>query len=136
MFYRNSHCFGLQPITFKKVFLGFGSRHEEPNGVSSYEKGSVRYNNVFKNRFILEREIDYDESIIECYGRQECKQFISGKPIRFGYKAWCINKIWLSNKLRDTYIKVPYQVVPAVPNVKNVEWDFAWTVFLNFIGNR
>nr|CAH7727806.1 unnamed protein product [Callosobruchus chinensis] len=46
----------------------------------------------FKNTFIPEREIDYDGSIIECYGRRGCKQFISGKPVQFGYKAWCINK--------------------------------------------
>nr|CAH7726537.1 unnamed protein product [Callosobruchus chinensis] len=45
----------------------------------------------FKNYFIPEREIDYDESMIEYFGRHGCKQFIRGKPIRFGYKAWCIN---------------------------------------------
>nr|CAH7749592.1 unnamed protein product [Callosobruchus chinensis] len=45
----------------------------------------------FKNHFIPEREIDYDESMIEYFGRHGCKQFIRGKPIRFGYKAWCIN---------------------------------------------
>nr|CAH7735590.1 unnamed protein product [Callosobruchus chinensis]CAH7735593.1 unnamed protein product [Callosobruchus chinensis] len=36
-------------------------------------------------------EIDYDKSMIEYFGRHGCKQFIRGKPIRFGYKAWCIN---------------------------------------------
>lgn len=35
--------------------------------------------------------INYDESMIRYYGRHNCKQFIRGKPIRFGYKAWCLN---------------------------------------------
>ena len=25
----------------------------------------------------------------EYYGRHECKQFLRGKPIRFGFKIWC-----------------------------------------------
>nr|CAH7720602.1 unnamed protein product [Callosobruchus chinensis] len=86
----------------------------------------------FKNHFIPEREIDYDGSTIECYGRHGCKQFISGKPIRFGYKAWYINK--KSGYLINFEI---YQgTIPGSANVKNVEWDSMWTVFLNFIGNR
>lgn len=38
-----------------------------------------------------EREMNYDESMIKYYGRHSCKQFIRGKPIRFGYKMWCLN---------------------------------------------
>lgn len=33
----------------------------------------------------------FDESMIKYYGRHSCKQFIKGKPIRFGYKSWCLN---------------------------------------------
>ncbi|KAJ8936526.1 hypothetical protein NQ318_022614 [Aromia moschata] len=29
--------------------------------------------------------------MIEYYGRHGCKQYIHGKPIRFGYKVWCMN---------------------------------------------
>ena len=31
-----------------------------------------------------------DESIIPYYGKHETKQFIRGKPTRFGFKIWCI----------------------------------------------
>lgn len=41
--------------------------------------------------FVPQMEVSYDESMIEYYGRHGCKQFIRGKPIRFGYKCWCIN---------------------------------------------
>lgn len=33
----------------------------------------------------------YDESMVRYYGRHGCKQFLKGKPIRFGYKVWCLN---------------------------------------------
>lgn len=45
----------------------------------------------FLRHFVPSPEISYDESMIEYYGRHGCKQFIRGKPIRFGYKCWCIN---------------------------------------------
>ena len=31
-----------------------------------------------------------DESMIPYFGRHGAKQFISGKPIRFGYKMWAL----------------------------------------------
>ena len=30
--------------------------------------------------------------MIKYYGKHECKQFIRGKPIRFRFKAWCLNE--------------------------------------------
>lgn len=47
----------------------------------------------FINNWIPEQELDYDESMIRYYGRHSCKQFIRGKPIRFGYKMWCLNSV-------------------------------------------
>ena len=35
-------------------------------------------------------KLSIDESMIAYYGRNAMKQFIRAKPIRFGYKAWCI----------------------------------------------
>lgn len=35
-------------------------------------------------------ELSIDESMIPYFGRNGCKQFIRGKPIRFGYKAWVL----------------------------------------------
>lgn len=36
----------------------------------------------------IDNQISIDESMIPYFGRHGCKQFIRGKPIRFGYKAW------------------------------------------------
>ncbi|KAK9732205.1 Transposase IS4 [Popillia japonica] len=41
--------------------------------------------------FIPEEHLAYDESMVKYFGRHGCKQFIRGKPIRFGYKIWSLN---------------------------------------------
>jgi DNA excision repair protein ERCC-6 len=41
--------------------------------------------------FVPEEHLAYDESMVKYFGRHSCKQFIRGKPIRFGYKIWCLN---------------------------------------------
>lgn len=41
--------------------------------------------------FQPEEHLNYDESMVKYFGRHSCKQFIRGKPIRFGYKMWCLN---------------------------------------------
>uniref|UniRef100_A0A2S2R505 PiggyBac transposable element-derived protein 3 n=1 Tax=Sipha flava TaxID=143950 RepID=A0A2S2R505_9HEMI len=41
--------------------------------------------------FIPIQNINYNELMIKYFGRHSCKQFIRGKPIRFGYKMWCLN---------------------------------------------
>lgn len=41
--------------------------------------------------FVPVQDLNYDESMIEYFGRHGCKQCIRRKPIRFGYKVWCIN---------------------------------------------
>ena len=38
-----------------------------------------------------EQKLSIDESMIPYFGRHSAKQFIKGKPIRFGYKLWCLN---------------------------------------------
>lgn len=37
-----------------------------------------------------QKNVSVDESIIPYYGHHGCKQFIRGKPIRFGFKLWCL----------------------------------------------
>ncbi|XP_030765498.1 piggyBac transposable element-derived protein 3-like [Sitophilus oryzae] len=54
--------------------------------------GKVRYlidalNTKFLQYAPLQSNILIDESMIPYYGRHGCKQYIRGKPIRFGYKA-------------------------------------------------
>lgn len=41
--------------------------------------------------FQPEEQLSYDESMVKYFGKHSCKQFIRGKPIRFGYKMWCLN---------------------------------------------
>ena len=47
------------------------------------------------NKRFLENAVDsecfsVDEAIVPYYGRHSCKQFIKGKPLRFGYKLWVV----------------------------------------------
>lgn len=45
--------------------------------------------NMIRN-FHPEQHLSYDESMIAYFGRHGCKQFIKGKPVRFGYKVWSL----------------------------------------------
>lgn len=44
------------------------------------------------NHFFFPNSLDlsYDESMIKYFGRHSCKQFIPMKPIRLGFKAFCL----------------------------------------------
>lgn len=42
------------------------------------------------NFFQKEQNLSIDESMVPYYGRHGAKQFIRGKPIRFGYKFWVL----------------------------------------------
>lgn len=48
-------------------------------------------NTEFLETFRKEEQLSVDESMVPYYGRHGCKQFIRSKPIRFGYKLWCLN---------------------------------------------
>ena len=39
---------------------------------------------------IFYENLSIDESMVPYFGRHSCKQFIRGKPIRFGYKIWML----------------------------------------------
>ncbi|KAG5862860.1 hypothetical protein JTB14_022944 [Gonioctena quinquepunctata] len=41
---------------------------------------------TFNQHYVPDENINYDESMVEYSGRHNCKQFITGKPIRFGFK--------------------------------------------------
>lgn len=43
--------------------------------------------------FVAEKDLAFDESMVKYYGKHSCKQFLRAKPIRFGYKVWCLNTI-------------------------------------------
>ena len=46
--------------------------------------------NVFQKAYIPENHLSFDESMVAFNGRHGCKQFIRGKPIRFGFKNFCL----------------------------------------------
>lgn len=39
---------------------------------------------------IFSANLSIDEEMVPYYGRHSCKMFIKGKPIRFGFKLWCL----------------------------------------------
>ncbi|CAG5056392.1 unnamed protein product [Parnassius apollo] len=45
-------------------------------------------NKIFTEIAPLEKNYSIDEAMVPYYGRHSCKQFIRGKPIRWGYKLW------------------------------------------------
>lgn len=47
-------------------------------------------NDRFRKHGGLEEHISIDESMIPYYGKHYAKQYIKGKPIRFGYKNWAL----------------------------------------------
>ena len=42
-------------------------------------------------RAVQTQNLSIDESMVPYYGWHSCKQFIQGKPIRFGYKVWMLS---------------------------------------------
>ncbi|GLV46487.1 hypothetical protein CBL_20816 [Carabus blaptoides fortunei] len=50
--------------------------------------------NLLNTRFLeyaeLAENLSIDESMVPYFGRHAAKQFIRGKPIRYGYKMWCL----------------------------------------------
>lgn len=45
-------------------------------------------NERFQQHGIFHRNLSVDESMVKYFGHHPCKQFMRGKPIRFGYKNW------------------------------------------------
>lgn len=68
-----------------------------------------------------------DEAMIPYFGRHGMKQHIQGKPIRFGYKAWCWNK--KNGYLTDFDI---YQGAKGPSNEFKEEYGLGGSIVLNF----
>lgn len=47
-------------------------------------------NKKFQQHGVFHRNLSIDESMVKYFGHHPCKQFIRGKPIRFGYKNWML----------------------------------------------
>lgn len=48
----------------------------------------ILLNKKFMENSIVEEMHSIDEAMVPYYGRHGCKQFIHGKPIRYGFKLW------------------------------------------------
>ena len=48
-------------------------------------------NRKFAFAYPMDQHLALDEAMIEYFGRHGCKQCIQKKPVRFGFKAWCLN---------------------------------------------
>lgn len=103
-------------------------------------------NKKFLEHFVPEPNLSYDESMIRYYGRHGCKQFIRGKPIRFGYKIWCLNttcgylvnfEIYQGKNPRakndyELYFgKCAAPLVQMLQEVRNIKKSFRYNIFLD-----
>ena len=50
----------------------------------------VLSNSKFRQCGIFHEDSSFDEAMVKYFGRHPTKQFIRGKPIRFGYKYWTL----------------------------------------------
>lgn len=76
---------------------------------------------------IWDTESSIDEAMIPYFGRHGMKQHIQGKPIRFGYKAWCWNK--KNGYLIDFDI---YQGAKGRNNAFKEEFGLGGSIVMNF----
>lgn len=53
-----------------------------------------RYFDLLNERFakfgVFSHNICVDEQMIPYFGRHSCKMYMKGKPVRFGFKTWCL----------------------------------------------
>ncbi|XP_050435502.1 piggyBac transposable element-derived protein 3-like [Adelges cooleyi] len=47
----------------------------------------------FLKFFVPSQNLSYDECMVKYFGKHSSKQCIRNKPIRFGYKVWCLNAV-------------------------------------------
>lgn len=71
-------------------------------------------NKRFMQFGIWSHDLSIDEQMIPYFGRHSCKMFIRGKPIRFGFKAWC-----LCTSSGYLYQTIPYGA-SATPHDKTI----------------
>ena len=77
---------------FREIFSNLHIRYNTNIDDDRYYKVRPLFdilNTKFK-RFVSVNNVRVDESMIPYYGRHGIKQFIRGKPIRFGFKLWCL----------------------------------------------
>ena len=77
---------------FESIFtnLHFADNHtlSQSDKLAKLRPLLLKLNENFMKHAPVEEVYSFDESMCEYFGKHGCKQFIRGKPIRFGYKVW------------------------------------------------
>ena len=60
-------------------------------------------------QYFSEETVNTDESIVPCFERHGCRQFMRSKPVNFGYRFW----------VAATYIPIYYSVLPYMEKDEN-----------------
>lgn len=69
----------------------------------------------FLEHFVPSQNLNYEESMVKYFGKYSLKQFIRGKPIRFGYKIWCL-------KAPDGYL-VNFDFYQGISPKRNIVYE-------------
>lgn len=74
-------------------FIHFADNNFVPQGDKMWKLRPLitKVKRNFMRYFEPSQNLSFDESMIKYCGKHGCKQFIRGKPIRFGFKAWCLS---------------------------------------------
>ena len=91
---------------FERIFSNLHFFSGEPDPNDKYFKIKMVFDHVNKSFLSNAPNSNYyavDECIIPYYGRHNCKQYIRGKPIRFGFKCWAV-----ASPIGYIYQIVPY----------------------------
>lgn len=72
-------------------------------------------NRNFMQFGVFEHNLSIDEEMVPYFGRHSCKMFIRGKPVRFGFKLWCLCS-------HNGYL---YKFIPYGGKVENVDKHMA-----------
>ncbi|XP_066958864.1 piggyBac transposable element-derived protein 2-like [Macrobrachium rosenbergii] len=75
-----------------KKFIHFADNQhlEQGNKMSKISPIYDMLNDRFVQFGVFHQLLSVDESMVPYYGRHSAQMFIRGKPIRFGYKIWCL----------------------------------------------
>lgn len=83
-------------MAIKKAFHLPAKENERDRDSGNTDRfGKVRYlidhcQVKFAKHFVPEQQLSHDESMVRYFGKHGLKQSILNKPIRFGFKAWCL----------------------------------------------
>jgi len=87
-----SDCFTLKRFLQIKRFIHLADNNslQEGNKVAKVSPVYDRINENLLQFGVFHKNLSADESMVPYFGRFGAKMYIKGKPIRYGYKIWCL----------------------------------------------